>query len=346
MYQQTYQGINSCLVDLCQQLKEHGVPRNTRGFDCIELPEPILIKIENPTARWVTLPERYWNPILPYAESLWIATGSNDLQFITHYLKKMANFSDDQRIMRAAYGARLRFFDGEPSDYLYTAHNYNKHYTSDQFAYLEQLLKEEPNSRRGTLTIANPIKDHFYFDNQKIKKTLDYPCTCTLHFYLNTNGALDLIVHMRSNDLIWGLSAVNVFNFTFMQEYFAAILGVPLGAYYHSVNNLHYYEDQQDKIEALASYQWTKLDNHPFEYQKSFASLKEFDTATQQLLQAEKQFRSLAGKEKIKDNRYNFEQKDSFFKDWARVLYMQNTHKYIPCENSILDQLMQYRFCA
>ena len=217
MYQQTYQGINSCLVDLCQQLKEHGVQRNTRGFDCIELPEPVLLKIENPTARWVTLPERKWNPVLPYAESLWIATGSNDLEFISYYLKNMINFSDDGKSMRAGYGSRLRFFDGQSLDYHYNGNNTYSHPTSDQFSYLEQLLKIEPSSRRGTLTIANPIKDHFCSLNNKIKRTRDYPCTSNLHFYINTVGELDLIVHMRSNDLIWGLSAVNVFNFTFIQ---------------------------------------------------------------------------------------------------------------------------------
>lgn len=37
---------------------------------------------------------------------------------------------------------------------------------------------------------------------------------------------------MRSNDIIWGASAVNIFNYTFMQEYMATILGLGVGNYF------------------------------------------------------------------------------------------------------------------
>lgn len=37
---------------------------------------------------------------------------------------------------------------------------------------------------------------------------------------------------MRSNDIIGGASAVNIFNYTFMQEYMATILGLGVGNYF------------------------------------------------------------------------------------------------------------------
>ena len=49
---------------------------------------------------------------------------------------------------------------------------------------------------------------------------------------------------MRSNDMLWGASAVNIFNFTFMQEYFAAMLNMEIGSYFHIANNFHFYEDK------------------------------------------------------------------------------------------------------
>ncbi len=340
MYQQTYKGINSCLIDLCQQLKKHGVPRNTRGQHCIEFPEPVLLKIEQPTARWITLPERKWNLFLPYAESLWIASGSNNLKFISHYLSGMHEFSDDKQSIRAGYGPRLRSYDGLDLDMVYpnlTA----KYTTNDQFAYLEQLLKQDPTSRRGLMTIGNPLKDQLDVKSGQLKVTKDYPCTCTLHFYLNVNNALDLIVHMRSNDLIWGLSAVNVFNFTFMQEYFAAILQVPLGHYYHSVNNLHYYQRHEGMVSALASYNFEEVDNPSFEYTKQFGSLKDFDGNVQQLLQIEKGYRKAGGVETT-SVLSSFGRQEAFFEDWNKILSIKNGHKAVEFENPILTALYSH----
>ena len=90
-----YEGINSFLIGASSLLLEKGVKRETRGYTCWELPEPFCFKITNPTARWITIPERKWNIVLPYAESLWIACGRNDLSFISYYLKKLKDFSDD-----------------------------------------------------------------------------------------------------------------------------------------------------------------------------------------------------------------------------------------------------------
>src|SRR5262245_18007878 len=117
MYIKEFDGINSFLVGTARLLLESGVQRQTRGFESIELDYPVIIKINNPLSRHVTLKERNWNHILPYAESLWIASGRNDMDMIGSYVKKMYDFSDDSISMRAAYGPRLRYFTGVPNDY-------------------------------------------------------------------------------------------------------------------------------------------------------------------------------------------------------------------------------------
>ena len=117
MFAAEYNGINDFLVGASQLLLEHGVKRETRGNYCYELPEPFVFKISDPTARWVTIPERKWNISLPYAESLWLASGRNDMEFISHYLKRMMNFSDDAMFMRGGYGPRFRYFNGSSNDY-------------------------------------------------------------------------------------------------------------------------------------------------------------------------------------------------------------------------------------
>lgn len=50
------------------------------------------------------------------------------------------------------------------------------------------------------------------------------------------------------------LTAVNMFNYMFMQEYFASILGLDVGEYYHIANNFHYYDlRHRNLVEKLAS---------------------------------------------------------------------------------------------
>jgi thymidylate synthase len=71
MFTAEYEGINTFLVGAASLLLKKGVKRSIRGNICLELPAPFMFKITNPTARIVTIPERKWNPILPYAESLW-----------------------------------------------------------------------------------------------------------------------------------------------------------------------------------------------------------------------------------------------------------------------------------
>jgi thymidylate synthase len=111
MFTAEYKGINSFLVGASNLLLDNGIKRITRGNTCWELPAPFMFKISNPTARWITIPQRKWNTVLPYAESLWIAIGRNDLSLIGHYLKNMKNFSDDGIYLRGGYGGKIGHID-------------------------------------------------------------------------------------------------------------------------------------------------------------------------------------------------------------------------------------------
>ena len=95
---------------------------------------------------------------------------------------------------------------------------------------------------------------------------------------------------MRSNDLIWGASAVNIFNYTFMQEYFSQMLGLEVGEYFHIANNLHYYDYHKSLIEELASLQNVKDDS--FCYEKNFHSLEDFDRQIKKLIEWEDNLRT------------------------------------------------------
>lgn len=316
MHTETYAGINSFLIGASKLLVEEGVKRETRGSTCYELPEPAMFKITNPLAREVTIPARKWFKTLPYAESLWIASGRNDMAYITHYLPRMADFSDDGKFMRGGYGPRYRDYNGESDDYRIESINVRQHGSVDQLRFVIECLKDDMETRRAVMNFGDPMKDDFD-EKGELKKSKDIPCTRELHFMKQSgNNRLDLIVRMRSNDLIWGASAVNIFNYTFMQEYVAAILGLEVGNYYHIADNLHYYERHSEMVRKIAELE--KWDDDAIICVKNFQSLDVFDELITKLSKEETLMRK-----NIRDyKRTEFE--DLFFEHWYEVLLHYN----------------------
>jgi thymidylate synthase len=329
MFQGEFKGINSFLRDSCRLLLSEGILRDVRGHRCFELPEPYMFKITQPTARWVTIPARKWNVALPYAESLWLASGRNDMAFITHYLKHMSNYSDDGFYMRGGYGPRFRHYNGTMIDYQIADTDFNVNCV-DQFAYIEACFKEDKDTRRAVISLGDPMKDEFDEKGQ-LKQTKDIPCTRMLHFIQDANThKLNLVVNMRSNDLLWGASAVNIFNYTFMLEYFSCILGLEMGSYFHIANNFHYYENLQNMVKDVARVDG--VEDEPYEYTKTFHSLSEFDQLVLSLSKEEELMRT--------SDCYQYTPiHDVFFNDWYNVLYAYNFHKEVKFNNPVLQKL-------
>ena len=332
MYQAEYKGINSFLRDACRLLLKEGICRETRGMKCYELPEPVMFKISDPTARLVTIAERNWYAPLSYGESLWLAAGRNDMEYINLYGSNMKNFSDNCETMRGGYGPRLRHFNGSSIDYDIRQIREVFPMEVDQFRYVVECFKKDECTRQAIINIGDPIKD--CFDKVgNLKVTKDIPCTRMLHFMKDAKERkLNLIVSMRSNDLIWGASAVNVFNFTLIQEYFSAILGMEIGCYYHIVNNLHYYENKREMVEAIAAVD--EVEDEHFEYNKYFQSLEVFDKFIFELSKEEQKMR-------LEGDNYKYHSfSDPFIQDWYNVLYTRLTKRKIDFINPVLKSLI------
>ncbi|WP_052707951.1 thymidylate synthase [Vibrio neptunius] len=316
-------------MELSKVLLSEAVARNTRGNRCYELPEPIIIKLENPTARIVTLEERHWPLQMGYAESLWLASGRNDLDFMSAYLKNLSNFSDDGVYIRGGYGPRIRAYNNSNEDYAVPSveRGENDGSTVDQLGYVIDCLSHESTSRRAIIEIGDPNKD--LFSRGAMKKTLDFPCTRSLQFIINSEGKLDMYVHMRSNDFIWGMTGVNIFNFTFMQEYVSQILGVHLGSYYHVANNLHYYEHHKTMMDSLSC---ASFDYDYFEYNRDVFSFEEFNNKVRLLSNWETNIR-------LNKNHDLIDLKSDFMNDWQKVLYRHLTGNDCEFKNPILNYM-------
>ena len=100
-----------------------------------------------------------------------------------------------------------------------------------QLQYAINELITNPESRRAFITLSD-AKNRWNFEN-------DTPCTYAINFYIEGNR-LHMNVMMRSNDLWYGFCN-DQYCFSKLQELVAKELNLPIGHYYHFVNNIHIY---------------------------------------------------------------------------------------------------------
>lgn len=347
-----HNGINAALISTAKDLKENGVWRNVRGTRCLEFPHPYIVAINNPQNMNVIIPERKWNYILPYAESLWIALGWNVLEDLPgFYVKNLYTFSDDGETWRGGYGSRIRKYTGTTKQYRegkYETTNENE-VIVDQLKFVIESIQRDRYTRQAIINIGDPMKDCFDFNNDydfrngTLLSTKDFPCTRSLHFMVSPDDKLNMYVTIRSNDILWGMSAVNIPNFCIMQQYVAAILGLKVGTYYHIAHNLHIYENFYSMLEQLAS-----LDYHEYsvideslsinnDYFWSLKSLEEFDSIVKELETNEKHFRTTT---EFTDRCVTAFPDNPFFYDWNLIFAKKNALRRKLYDNNIF----RYRF--
>lgn len=190
------------------------------------------ITLENPWERELLTPGRKPSLAAQIAETMWILAGRDDVEWLTHYLPRAAEFSDDGATWRGAYGRRLRAWPRRGDDDVI-----------DQLAHIVDLMSESPGTRRAVAMIYDPARD-----SQEGK---DIPCNNWLSFSSRL-GELDLHVAVRSNDLIWGWSGINTFEWSVIQEIVAGMLKLNVGALHFSTTSLHLYDRHWAKAEELS----------------------------------------------------------------------------------------------
>lgn len=165
-----------------------------------------------PTRRSINTPGRKFNE--DYAEYEWQWYLSGDRSAI--------DISKRAKIWESCMDA-----EGEVNS------NYGWHWKQgDQLGYVIRELRENPDSRRASISIYN-AKDRWNFTN-------DTPCTYAINFYVR-NNTLNMSVMMRSNDLWYGFCN-DQYCFSKLQEMVAKELELEVGTYFHFVNNLHLYD--------------------------------------------------------------------------------------------------------
>ncbi|HKV64557.1 MAG TPA: thymidylate synthase [Candidatus Acidoferrum sp.] len=208
----------------------------------------VLLKVAHPRAR-LSRTEGRGLLFSCLGELLWYLAGSKSLRFITYYVVKYAEESDDGRTLHGAYGPRFLNMRG-----------------INQIENVVGLLRSHPDSRRAVIQL---------FDAADIAKYhKEIPCTCTLQFMVRRQR-LEMFTNMRSNDAFLGLPH-DVFAFTMLQEILARTLGVEVGEYKHAVGSLHLYDPDRKKAKRLVNEGWqtTKLQMPPMPIGDPWGSIR------------------------------------------------------------------------
>jgi thymidylate synthase len=200
-------------------LIDFGEPVEVRGRKTMELLNVVTVVTE-PWHHCILLQDRRWNPWLALSEFLWIMAGRDDVAALLPYNKNIVEFSDDGEYLYGAYGPRI----------------------ADQIDLVLERLLHDPSDRRCVIQIWDG-------DHDLTMDTKDPPCNTQLMFKLR-DEKLHMTVINRSNDIHWGLYAVNLPTFGMLQVYMAARLGVGVGIQTHLSNSLHVYVDD-DRAKAI-----------------------------------------------------------------------------------------------
>jgi thymidylate synthase len=218
---------------LSRLLKSRNRIRPTKG-SATEL-TGVLLKITNPRAR-LSRTEIKGTLFSCLGELFWYLAKTNDLGFISYYLRHYKKFSDDGKTIYGAYGPRMFKMRG-----------------TNQVANVISRLRRKPYSRQAVIQL---------FDASDIlKEHKDVPCTCTMQ-YMIRHRRLHAFTYMRSNDAFIGLPH-DVFAFTMLQEIIARTLGFGVGTYTHAVGSLHLYKKDRSHARQYLREGWQPTTTMP-----------------------------------------------------------------------------------
>jgi len=167
-------------------------------------------------------------------ESLWPLTRIDNAKLLSTWNSRLPDFADDGEHLFGAYGPRLNYF--------------NLNTGEDNITTIISMLSQDRFNRQAVLPIIRP--------DDVGMQTKDFPCNLLVMFKVRPipfgdpdEYKLHMTVVNRSNDIHWGLMAVNFPQFAMLQNYIAHSIGVQVGEQTHVSDSLHLYlESEPHKI--------------------------------------------------------------------------------------------------
>ena len=209
--------VNELFPEVLWKMRASSFVEESRNGLVKTITYPIMIKTLLPKRRVLFCADRKENPYFHFFECLWMMAGRKDSEWLEQWNPRMKEYAEEDGLIHGAYGHRWRF-----------------QFSFDQILAAVQVLRNDPTSRRAVISMWDAFTD---LDSDK----KDLPCNT--HIYLRVvDGALNMTICNRSNDLVWGALGSNIVHFSFLQELIAWELKIPVGFMYQFTNNLHIYE--------------------------------------------------------------------------------------------------------
>lgn len=232
----SYRNATLALPDLCHEVLVYGVDVPSRNGVTKEL-SMLQVELTQPWPLEITSIDRNVSIAAQIAETMWVLGGRNDVEWLSAYLPQAPKFSDDGKTWRGGYGPRLRKWAAGTTET-------GLPYHVDQLRHVVDLLNGDRDTRRAVINIYDPAID--------TEPGKDIPCNNWLHF-LPRDGKLNLHVAIRSNDLMWGWSGINSFEWSALLVIVAGLTGFELGSVTFSISSLHLYDRHYAKAKRIAA---------------------------------------------------------------------------------------------
>lgn len=235
------------------RLMTFGTESHPRGTTTKELLN-YNITLHNPRNRIINFKARKTNLKYLLGEFIWYLSGGNNPDTILPYSKFWDNIRNSgsqgdlypKGTINSNYGHRLFGHANNLPAFVQFDQGGSDAGAINQWADTKKLLTRDRDTRQAIINIHVPADRH--------EGNKDVPCTLTLQFFIRENQ-LQLIVNMRSNDIILGFTN-DVFQFTLLQELMlmelrAVYPDLQLGTYFHNAGSMHIYDRHFEMAQAI-----------------------------------------------------------------------------------------------
>lgn len=216
--------------------------RPSRNGGCTSIFD-VTFEVTNPRSRHLHLSGRKSNIFALIAETFWVMAGQDQLYpYLTFFLPRAPQYSDDGETWSGAYGPRL--------------------YDYGHLSSIPDLFRRDTQyTRRAFVPIHDPSRD----STEALEKRFgagelgkDRPCNLGINFYVQGENEFTTKVFQRSGDIIFGTGSINPFEFSFLHELMYNEIkkdypGLKLGPYRWHVTNAHLYDFSRSQADAAVA---------------------------------------------------------------------------------------------
>ncbi len=219
-------GLEEAFCSTCKDISGNGSNVMTRGSLCKEIIAKQVV-ISDPTDIHIVKKERRFNFVYAISEFMWYLSCSTDACNIEKMAKIWSELKDADGKVVSNYGFQIR----------------------QQWDRAVNELIKDNHSRRAVMVINTPLNN--------ASNALDCPCTMFVQFLIR-DGQLNLIVSMRSNDVVFGFCndafCWCLFQQMMLNELLFRGLTLRLGRYVHNAVSMHVYERHFGMLEACCNF--------------------------------------------------------------------------------------------